>query len=643
MDLDKKKVTPPGILALFAVLLVLAFPAILRADDEGGPELGLARISYIQGDTLFNSVDMDDWASLTTNYTLMEGDRLWAGDDSKMELRFSGGAGAWLNYQSELDISRLAGDGGGQTIQLALVAGEASFSVRSFKAAGSVFQVDTPNASVRAYGTARFRVTTLSDGTMQVGVSKGSVEVETPEGVTVVGREEMMEVAENGGSSMTTLPPKDEWDFWVLSRDGAYERPARSSRYLPPAMRDYSYEFDRGGRWVNDPDYGSVWTPVSVTPDWSPYSNGRWVWISGDYVWLPYDPWYAPFHYGRWRWSGSIGWCWIPPAPQEVFWSPGYVGWVWSPTSVYWVPLAPRETYYGYGYHGHDSFDIRHKKIVNVTNIYVNSTVKNGVVVVDRDRFVRGDHTRDRHVERRDNPFEHKGVGGTKLIGRPPVDEIKPTRETRRPNPKARPTPNALPPDIIRKTTPFVDKRPVARDRDKSVFRPGERPETIRPPERKSPPERPRRGKGVILAPDGASIGRPGIEPGAGTGGVEERRPGWREKGGPPGRPQRERPQRDRPQVERPQREQPQVEQPQPAPAERRGKGRQERPAPPAEVTPQIEPAPAPGVKARDKRTPQPEKEQKPGKKAKPKKEVPQEGQPEGQPEEQPSGQRGGR
>ena len=55
----------------------------------------------------------------------------------------------------------------------------------------------------------------------------------------------------------------------------------------------------------------------------------------------------------------------MPPAVGAVYWGPGYVGWVVTPSYVAWVPLAPGEIYYGYGYYGPGS--------VNITTVNINT------------------------------------------------------------------------------------------------------------------------------------------------------------------------------------------------------------------------------------------------------------------------------
>ena len=204
----------------------------------------------------------------------------------------------------------------------------------------------------------------------------------------------MLAVGEDGYAELSPAPPPDDWQRWNAQRDRIVLARGNSYGHLPEELRAYSSDFDAGGRWVNVPEYGYCWTPtVVVIADWAPYRHGRWVWRGGDYVWVGYEPWgWAPYHYGRWAFAANIGWLWVPPARGDVYWAPGYVGWVRTGDHVAWVPLAPRETYYGYGNHGRYSTNITNVNInqVRVTNVYRNVNVTNSITVVNQTTFLTG-------------------------------------------------------------------------------------------------------------------------------------------------------------------------------------------------------------------------------------------------------------
>jgi hypothetical protein len=111
----------------------------------------------------------------------------------------------------------------------------------------------------------------------------------------------------------------------------------------PSALTDFHSALDPHGQWVEDPTYGTVWSPnqAEVGSDFSPYETaGHWAYDDTDYVWVSDYEWgWAPFHYGRWV-LGDGGWVWIPGrvyAPAWVYWQMGYEGWPY----VGWGPMYP--------------------------------------------------------------------------------------------------------------------------------------------------------------------------------------------------------------------------------------------------------------------------------------------------------------
>jgi hypothetical protein len=115
----------------------------------------------------------------------------------------------------------------------------------------------------------------------------------------------------------------------------------------PSALTDFRGALDPYGRWVDDPNYGTVWTPNpdEIGQDFAPYvSSGHWAY-DGDYVWVSDYAWgWVAFHYGRWVWIREMGWAWVPGrvyAPAWVVWRMGseeyaYLGWAPMPPAWAW-------------------------------------------------------------------------------------------------------------------------------------------------------------------------------------------------------------------------------------------------------------------------------------------------------------------
>ncbi len=442
-------------LALTAGLIclpALSYPSVL----------GHVHISLIEGDVQVHTEDTGDWVPASINMPLKDGDRIWVPVGGRLELRLKDGTSLRLDEKTALDILTLEKD----SCQFYLPEGRAYVNFRG--ARGSLLQMDTPMSSFRAYDRAIFRIDILDDRQTDLSVYQGSVYAESRDGRIRVDQDKTLALRERFPAELSPIGPPDEWERWNRNRNRIYADRRAPSRYLPEELEPYSSDFEDYGRWVYVRGYGHVWTPtVVVSAGWAPYRMGRWVWIRGDYVWISYEPWgWVPYHYGRWAFVPSFGWCWVPPARGAVYWGPGFVGWVRTPTYVSWVPLAPREIYYGYGYYGPYSVNITNINIntINVEKVvYRNVRVQNAVTVVHHDTFV---HGRQVEVRERENPFLREKIN----VGRPNIKPERPTvmpvireiHQTRKPPEKI---------DEI-KVREIKERRPLTRERETSVFRP---------------------------------------------------------------------------------------------------------------------------------------------------------------------------
>ena len=471
--------------------LLLSFPAY-----SSGSTLGSLRIRLIEGDVQVKPEDTGEWVPASINMPLTEGDQLWVPEGGRTELHLRDGTFLRLDENSALEILTIEKD----SFQFYLTEGRSYANFRGLK--GTLLQIDTPDSSIRVYDRSNFRIETRQDGYTDISVYVGVVYAENRDGETSVDEGNTLSLGEGTYAELSPLGPPDEWERWNRDRDRRLAEQRPPSRYLPDELQAYSSDFEENGRWVQVRDYGYVWTPtVHVSVGWAPYRVGRWVWIGGDYVWVSYEPWgWAPYHYGRWAFISAIGWCWVPPVRGAVYWGPGFVGWVRTPTYVSWVPLAPGEIYYGHGHYGPHSVNITQVNIrqINVQKIvYKNIHVHNSVTVVHHDTFVKGKHV---EVKVRENPFLKERVS----LGRP---DIKPEKATRMPVIKEIPQ-RKRPPEPIReiKVKELKEKRPLVRKKETSVLKPEspprkmpvkptekrgvERPKEIRPTEKG--PEKPK-------------------------------------------------------------------------------------------------------------------------------------------------------
>ena len=132
----------------------------------------------------------------------------------------------------------------------------------------------------------------------------------------------------------------------LLGRLLPRQRPSmrQQARWTAPRQEgwtDRAVFYDRlapFGQWVwLEGQY--VFVPSNVDRFWRPYTLGRWVFTDRyGWMWASNEPFgWATYHYGRWGFSKRIGWFWVPGSR----WAPAWVSWRQSDDYVAWAPLPP--------------------------------------------------------------------------------------------------------------------------------------------------------------------------------------------------------------------------------------------------------------------------------------------------------------
>ncbi|MEC4675910.1 MAG: FecR family protein, partial [Nitrospirota bacterium] len=399
----------------------IAFLLFLLPAYSYSSSLGTLRISLVEGDVQLKNDDTTEWIPVAINMPISSGDRIWVPESGRLEIQLADGSFLRLDEESLIVTKRAEAE----AARFYLGKGNAYINFRG--GSYGAIRIDTPVASVSTDYRSKFGIEAKEYDITEISVYRGSVYAETEYNRTRVGAGDTLSLIEGNYADISPLGPAGGWESWNRERDRIFDESRYSQRYLPAELRPYSYDFDNYGRWVYAREYGYVWTPTVVADaGWSPYRSGRWSWIGGDYVWVAYEPWgWAPYHYGRWTFSVSIGWFWVPPGSGQVYWGPGFVGLVYTPTYVAWVPLAPREIYYGYGYYGPWSVNIININIQNtvIKTVYRNTYARNAVNVQHHDAFINGRHAKLSGVK---NPFIDK----KHPAGRP---EIRPRKASFKP------------------------------------------------------------------------------------------------------------------------------------------------------------------------------------------------------------------
>jgi hypothetical protein len=340
------------------------------------------------------------------NAPLVVQDSLLTGPGAVAEIQFDSASMIRLGQNSEVRLTEVAY----HRAQMQVATGTVTFRV--LRDSDSQMEIDTPQVSVRPSRQGAYRITIREDGTSEIAVRSGEAEIFTPRGSEPLIAGQMI-IARG-----TTVDPEfqemsapglDDWDRWNENRDRYFERSTRSYQYV---NRDIygAEDLDDSGDWV-DSQYGRAWHP-RVAADWAPYRYGHWAWV--DYygwTWVSDDPWgWAPYHYGNWFYENSLGWAWYPGAYDypHYYWSPALVAFVgfghgfgfgFGFGNIGWCPIAPFEPFHrwwGGGFYGGGGFGgFNHSVInnttivnnINITNIYRNASVTNGVTAVNATQF----------------------------------------------------------------------------------------------------------------------------------------------------------------------------------------------------------------------------------------------------------------
>ncbi len=124
--------------------------------------------------------------------------------------------------------------------------------------------------------------------------------------------------------------------FFTILSGVILENRAQAQTYVDIDL--FYEELSPYGGWSPHVEFGDVWQPYNVGPEWKPYTDGRWAFSDQGWIWISYEPWgWATYHYGRWVYDDYQGWIWIP----GTTWAPAWVSWQQSPEYIGWSPLPP--------------------------------------------------------------------------------------------------------------------------------------------------------------------------------------------------------------------------------------------------------------------------------------------------------------
>jgi len=327
-------------------------------DFAADQQHGVARIRIVQGDVNVKRGDNGVLSGAIMNAPMFSHDHIETGPGSRAEIELDNANVIRVAPDTDLGFANLAF--GHVQAQL----GIGTVIVRVLRESQTQLELDTPSVAFHPLTPGEYRISVFENGTSQVTARSGRLDMSSPQGSQTVEQGQTLNV--RGDANAPEFQPayelpRDQFDEWSTARD-AEEMSARSAQYVSGDVYG-AEDLDRYGNWVPSPQYGQVWAPQGVGPDWSPYSNGQWTY--SDYygwTWIGYEPWgWAPYHYGRWFYNTGVGWCWWPGARLGFgfHWSPALVGFFGFGGGLGWVSLAPFEIFHpwwGHGFGGYGAF-----------------------------------------------------------------------------------------------------------------------------------------------------------------------------------------------------------------------------------------------------------------------------------------------
>lgn len=319
----------------------LAVISPLSAQDEYS-HARIVRLSFVEGNVTLLRPASVDWAAAAVNTPIEQGFQLSTDKNSFAEVEFENGSTARVGELSLLKFDELAlSESGDELNRLVLDRGYGTFSAHPQNV--GTFEVHSGSAVFTPQGKAEFRVD-LNQAQTRLEVFKGSVDASSPEGVTTVAKDGILEIAPGTEQAfnLSSGIQRDDWDSWVADRNqqlvAADTAPPGG---MSPGAPEYGWsDLNQYGTWSYFNGYGYGWVP-DATGTWSPFSLGQWSYYPGwGYTWISYEPWgWLPYHFGGWEFDDLFGWAWFP----GDYWgfSPGVVNWFEGPGWIGWAPQPP--------------------------------------------------------------------------------------------------------------------------------------------------------------------------------------------------------------------------------------------------------------------------------------------------------------
>jgi hypothetical protein len=125
--------------SLFVILLsAVLWQPVSAAADSYDPPARVARLSHSRGSVSFRPAGDSEWVDAVLNLPIVTGDNLWAGENSRAEVRI-GSKAIRLVHDTEISFLTITD----HRIQLRLMQGSLIVHIRHV--GNEILEVDTPN------------------------------------------------------------------------------------------------------------------------------------------------------------------------------------------------------------------------------------------------------------------------------------------------------------------------------------------------------------------------------------------------------------------------------------------------------------------------------------------------------------------
>lgn len=341
--------------------LILAMSSFAVSADPTPPPSRVGRIGFIDGDVSFFADREQGWRKARMNFPVTSKNSVWTNGTSRAEVRL-GASAVRLDADTMLDFIAIDD----VHTSLYLQRGNINIRVRAYahrpgtdETYRDQFRIETDSGTWTLEQSGRYRLESIQGrNETRISVYAGQASFDNGSARVKVETGKSLRLSTSGGATTFSFDPASEFAFdrWAESRDlrwdEAHQRYA-SERIVSPYMTGYE-ELDSHGDWIDEPEYGRLWTPRVVAAGWVPYRYGSWSYVRPwGWTWIDEAPWgFAPFHYGRWV-QLRTRWYWVPGRyHHRPVYAPALVGWYGRGNThvsinvgepIGWFPLAPRE------------------------------------------------------------------------------------------------------------------------------------------------------------------------------------------------------------------------------------------------------------------------------------------------------------